>query len=150
MNQNLSGYPPHPHHVVGAQGPLPSGPLHGLDTWMPAPITPLSVTDIERLAKAGVKVEWKDIAAQVQPDFKQAPLTLVEAFWQRWKRANPGNNLEYYGRVQPWQIFATTYGEKVFVYVAPIDAEPFILEDEKVLYPSDALIAKLHLREHTK
>jgi hypothetical protein len=40
---------------------------------------------------------------------------------------------------------AVAHGEKVYVFVAPEDNPPLILEDDLHLYPSDALMAKLHL-----
>lgn len=117
---------------------------------------PLSVDDIERLAKAGVKMEFKDFAHLLCRDdafprsettFQQPPL--VQSFWDRWRRANPPS-VSSFGEVMPWGIYATPYGDKVYVFVSPTDAPPFILEDDGFLYPSDALMAKLHLREQTK
>jgi hypothetical protein len=119
----------------------------------------LSVSDIERLAKAGVKIEFKDIALQVQPDMypspgsydemaPKPPRSLSDSFWQRWERANPRKFGA--GEMRPWDIHATEFGDKVYVYVAPTDGEPFILEDSKPLFPSDALMAALHLREKSK
>jgi hypothetical protein len=42
---------------------------------------------------------------------------------------------------------AVAHGEKVYVFVAPNNQPPLILEDDLHLYPSDALMAKLHLME---
>lgn len=109
----------------------------------------LSVSDVERLAKAGVKVEWGDIRYQVVPDPEPAaPETLTSAFWHRWDRSHPPRWDSFPTR--PYDIYASEYGDKVYVYVQPRDSEPFVLEDDKHLYPSDALMAKLHLREKTK
>jgi hypothetical protein len=75
--------------------------------------------------------------------------SLDDSFWQRWYRANP-RTWNSDGAMRPWEIHATEYGDKVYVYVAPTDGEPFILEDSKPLFPSDALMAALHLREKSK
>lgn len=114
----------------------------------------LSVSDVERLAKAGVKIEIREVL--VQPDCTEVPApsypppsSLNDSFWQRWQRANPPNPMTF-GMTRPWDIYATEYGDKVYVYVAPPDGEPFILEDSRNLFPSDALMAALHLREKSK
>lgn len=119
----------------------------------------LTVSDIERLAKAGVTMSFDDICHQIMPDPPEVsqqdvfshPCSLVESFWQRWRRANPSNPHSMVFVSPPYVIAsATEYGDKVYVCVAPTDREPFILEDDKHLYPSDSLMAKLHLMERTK
>lgn len=118
----------------------------------------LTVRDVERLAKAGVKIEFTQIAEQVIPDPEApqrmhhnyiAPTTLVDSFWDRWRRAYPSRADEF-GRIAPWQIFAHEYDGIVYVLVCPYDEAPFVLQDHAPLYPSDALMASLSLREKTK
>lgn len=118
------------------------------------PITMLTVSDVERLAKAGVKIEFEAIRDQIRPDDPtppryDAPRTLEDAFWERWKRANIRDDVNM-GRMFPYKINASQHGDKVYVFVAPLDQPPFILEDVSVLYPSDALMAKLALLEKSK
>lgn len=116
----------------------------------------LSVSDVERLAKAGVAIKFEDIKYQIEPDTAAAPpqhfpmpRTLEEAFWDRWRRAHlPRENT--FGAMIPYTINASEQGGKVYVFVSPGDQPPFILEDDAVLYPSDALMAKLALYEKSK
>ena len=112
----------------------------------------LSVSDIERMAKAGVTIAYRDIAGSVVPDqpSQQRPDTLEEAFWERWRRAHIPKE---YGGFEcfptPYNIAAHEHGDKVTVFVAPAGKAPFMLEDESCLFPSDALMAKLALWEKT-
>jgi hypothetical protein len=117
----------------------------------------LTVSDVERLAKAGVKIEFNDVRDQVtqdpnppirvmMPEPSERPTTLDEAFWQRWHRAHISNAYSY---ALPFQIHATEFKDKVYVFVAPTTAEPFVLTDEAPLYPSDKLMAELALWEST-
>lgn len=116
----------------------------------------LSVSDVERLAKAGVAIRFEDIKYQIEPDTAAPPpqhfpmpRTLEEAFWDRWRRAHlPRENT--FGAMIPYTINASEQGGKVYVFVSPGDQPPFILEDDAVLYPSDALMAKLALYEKSK
>ena len=119
----------------------------------------LSVSDIERLVRAGVTTTFQDIAMVVVPDAPSpspAPLSydpyrsaLVEAFWQRWDRAHSIDR-DRALMVQPYEIHAQSYAETVYVMVCPRSAPPFIIEDHAGLYPSDALMAKLLLYEGTR
>ena len=110
----------------------------------------LSVSDVERLAKAGVAITFSDVQYQIQRDPEEVVrvASLADSFWERWRRANPPDYRTFGGPT--FGIYASEYGDKVYVYVHPTDSEPFILEDDKHLYPSDALMAKLHLREKSK
>lgn len=114
-----------------------------------SPAVMLSVSDIERMAKAGVVIAYKDIAGHVVPDQQpERPRTLEDAFWERWRRANiPTAHI--YGMWPPYRISTHPHGDKVTVFVQPHDKAPFTLEDESCLYPSDALMAKLALWEKT-
>jgi hypothetical protein len=109
---------------------------------------PLTVSEVERLAKAGVTVAFADIAAHVHPDPpKQDHLDPgARAVLDRWRR-NPRNQPEYVG----FEVirFAThMYNDTVYVFVVTPGHEPVILTDDVHLFPSDALMAKIHLLEH--
>jgi len=110
----------------------------------------LTVNDIERMAKAGVVIAYKDIAGHVVPDQQpERPRTLEDAFWERWHRANVSKDYRFEAYRRPYAVAAHQHGDKVTVFVQPHDKAPFTLEDESVLYPSDALMAKLALWEKT-
>lgn len=135
---------------------IPYNDGHSDAPWANAPpMVMLTVSDVERLAKAGVKIEFEQIKSQVRPDppsedrDKWMRLPLVEAFWERWRRANPPNH-QTFNEVGPWGIYASVFDDTVYVFVSPTDGPPFIIEDQKHLYPSDSLMAALHLREKTK
>lgn len=114
----------------------------------------LSVSDVERLAKAGVKIEFSDVRYQIMPDDDLKPPErlfphmepLQQSFWERWRRANP-QKADRFDHLPPFSVYAHETDDKVFVMVGPNDTrqEPFLIEDLKHLYPSDALMAKLHL-----
>lgn len=111
----------------------------------------LAVSDVERLAKAGVQIKFEDISGQVTPDAPAKVHTpLVQVFWDRWAMAHANDEVHNYGMRRPYQIAAVPYGTKIYVFVAPHDSEPFVLQDEKVLYPSDALMASLAIYEKVK
>ncbi len=134
---------------------LPQGiPAHTYIEDYNRPVYPLSVSDIERMAKAGVTIAYKDIAGHVATDppptvVAERLYTLEDAFWDRWYRANRPNP-NTFGQVRPYTIAAHEHGDKVTVFVQPPGKAPFMLEDESCLYPSDSLMAKLALWEKTR
>lgn len=114
----------------------------------------VTVSDIERLAKAGVKMDWTEVRDQVIPDPpRMAPETdmmprpLADLIWDRYRRTL--NNTRQNLMTAPFQLFAAEHEEKVYVFVAPYGEQPLIIEDERIIFPSDALIAKLALLEKT-
>ena len=120
----------------------------------------LSVSDVERLAKAGVKMEWSEIKNQVRPDLKPSPAEasmfdcskLLRPLVARLKQAydNASRNsiaVPFEDSLGPDFLSAAAHGDKVYVFVASRHGPPIILEDESHLYPSDALMAKLHLMD---
>lgn len=118
----------------------------------PAPRSLLHVTDVERLAKAGVKIDFEQIAAQVTPDpAEERPQyyynDLTRFFWERWLRANSREDSSFNGHLRPYDIFAQRHNDTIYVMVTPPPAsdKPFIIEDAATLYPSDALMAQLAL-----
>src|ERR1035437_6495575 len=126
----------------------------------PAPCAILSVSDVERLAKAGVKMDWETMRDQVRPDpvpdktgmfdcrVLLRPL-VARLRQQALSRSTKdrfltgGSDGAYIDG--PSFLSVVAHGEKVYVFVASGNQPPLILEDDLHLYPSDALIAKLHL-----
>ncbi len=116
--------------------------------------TLLTVADVVKLATAGVKIEFSDIADQLQPDAPPATgePALADAIWERWHRAKTATRTAFHfdGHHRPWQLFAAQHGDTIHVFVSPNDAEPFVFTDVAAIYPSDALMAALALHERTK
>lgn len=123
----------------------------------------LTVADLERLAKAGVQVNLTErMVDNIQPDF--APATdggpqfpprsypLVDAFWERWRRNKAAFDSPHHDFGDHWERFhfyAAEVGDVVQCFVN--DKERFaVIEDSKHLFPSDALLAAVHLWEKTK
>lgn len=133
--------------AYGAQGA--NGPTYGPKDYRPS----LCVSDYVKLATAGVKMDFKDIRDQIVcdvPDMNvlkpHALRTLKEAFWDRWRRANRGSEMSYGDAVPGFNIHAHQHGEIVYVMLCPHDEPPVIIEDTAILFPSDALMAKIGLR----
>lgn len=124
----------------------------------------LSVSDIERLAKAGVQIKFEDIADHVAPDphiVGSDTFTrknhLVHLFRERLMnrervKQSDANDLNLHGptmMIYMPDLWASAYKDKVYVFVATGNSEPLILEDNVNLYPSDALLAKYDLLNET-
>lgn len=121
----------------------------------------LQITDIERLAKAGVSVKigmgddcvcpQKDDAPPPSDQYNEG---MTGSIWQRWHRrkhsAAHGKYSDPY--VTPFQLLATTHGDKVWVSLHPhaSNYEPVQFVDDVAIFPSDALMANIALweREH--
>ncbi len=125
------------------------------------PESTITVSDAERLAKAGVKIDFAAIAGMLVPDpppssrhgehIYRSELTdmLFARYMPGWRQRNGGFASD--GREFPFQFWATAHGDKVCVYVAPKGGrEPVILVDESVIFPSDTLIASICLLEKCK
>lgn len=125
----------------------------------------LTVSDIERLAKAGVTISLSDlqrhevVSDPVEPvDMmqEQKPTPLVDMIYARMNmaaRARRGNQDVYGGFSEAArypEMYATPYGDKVFVLVATGYSEPIIIQDDAQMFPSDALLAKLALLKDTE
>lgn len=121
------------------------------------PVLGLTIEEAERLAKAGIKVE---LAGPITIDNTQEPKQigsndhLKEMLHDRWSmsmRAKHDATFDYrFGYVMPI-ISAHRYDDKVYVFACSGNAPPEIIEDDVAVYPSDALLAKLHLMvEHNK
>lgn len=130
----------------------------------------LTVSDIERLAKAGVTMTFADVASQITSDVTPAPQTeyLADAIWRRWDLANRRPNVfggdssgDYIytiqngnpGRVSPFELYAVSgpSDDKVHIVVTPLATrQPIMMTDPKTLFPSDALITSLVLLLETQ
>ena len=116
------------------------------------PRTALAISDIERLAKAGVAMTFKDIADQIMPDPPQPTTRLslpsdpdAEAIYNRWYM-NPENaNRRQMSFQESFRVSTARHGGIVHVFVAAINKAPVIIEDDVSMFPSDALLAKIHL-----
>lgn len=133
--------------AYGAQGA--NGPTCGPNPdYRPS----LCVSDYVKLATAGVKMDFKDIRDQIVcdlPDMSvviRPPRTLKEAFWDRWRRANRGSEMNYCEAMPSFDVKAHQHGDTVYVLLCPQDEPPFVIEDTAILFPSDALMAKIGLR----
>jgi hypothetical protein len=121
------------------------------------PYVQLQVQEIERLANAGVKIELGPIVptsdiAPAHPTPPKHPYEhMADAIWERWtqSRRASGNFHGLNGTMRPFQLMASQHGDKVWVSVHPnnFNYEPFQLQDEAVIFPSDALMATLALWE---
>lgn len=121
----------------------------------------LTVNDVERLAKAGVKVDYENIKNVVVPDPPKPdiiygqidPYGWLRALHDRWQRTNPNpardgfmdpHNFAYVGAVHVEDT------ETMHLMVATKQGRVAYVTDDAKMYPSDALIAKLHLLVKTE
>lgn len=112
----------------------------------------MTVGDIVELAKAGVKVE---LAAQVEPiSVKRDPPVpadrLTDMIYDRWRQSRSGRAAEYEFLVGP-TLKAIEHDGKVYVFSYSGNAPPEVIEDDSAIFPSDALLARIHLMmQHAK
>ena len=116
------------------------------------PVTPslLTVSDIERMARAGVKIEMEDIKDQVIPDPPKKDIIFgqvdengwMRAFLQRWDRAQPVEPMVH----RDFEHVSICRGTKDFhVFVVLINGVAAHLTDPPEAFPSEALIAKVFM-----
>lgn len=119
----------------------------------------LSISDVERLAKAGVAIQFSEIANRIVSDPPPSPpanLFPAEDNWtevllERYRRNLRARSKSYESVMYPFRFFATEHGDKVHVYVAPTDGrDPVVLVDDKAIFPSDALMSSIYLMEKCK
>lgn len=116
----------------------------------------LSVSDVERLAKAGVVINFNDVKHDLVSDMPEMtlgatpapPQSLLEtAFWDRYRRnarATRPNDYHTEFHIQPFSFSA--HETEDVVHCCLCDGKDFVvIEDQKALYPSDALLAAIHL-----
>jgi hypothetical protein len=119
-------------------------------------INELSISEIERLAKAGVTLTVETVRPVSDPagEYPTKPPTLSDLIWERYTRAirAANNGRDFPGYCMPFELLATNHGDTTWVSVHPtnFNYEPFQLTDVAAIFPSDALMAKLALweREH--
>jgi len=113
----------------------------------------LSVSDVERLAKAGVQIKLEDVINQLIPDPVVMPPahTLADLIYSRMKQSMqakyPDNDVFAWHRPE---LHATIFKDKAYVFVTTGKSEPLVIEDDAHIFPSDALMAKLHLLQETE
>lgn len=117
----------------------------------------LCVSDIERLAKAGVQIGLTRIVPVSDPypaAAHEAPHTappMAEAIWERWRRSKRVSRPPAYGDylIPPFELLASQHGDKVWVSVHPTNYnyDPFQIQDDSAIFPSDGLMASLALWE---
>lgn len=123
----------------------------------------LTVSDVERLAKAGVQIKMDDVIERITPDpMKEDPIDvqmapqnadnndLLRALWHRLRMNTRALQSDHMGggmyRHMPVQA-AVRHGDTIHIFVHTGNSPPCIIEDEAVLFPSDALMAKIALLE---
>ena len=116
----------------------------------------LPVSDIERLAKAGVVINIGNVVPVCDPTPVVVPETriqsiqsLEDAIWDRWYRTKAVKGHRDFGYELPFKLLASQHGDKVWVSLHPANSnyEPFQIQDDAVIFPSDALMAQLALWE---
>lgn len=123
----------------------------------------LTVTDIERLAKAGVVIKFEDIAPQVVPDDDKPSIMsrprysgenetklLVERWLMSNRAAARADQFFMDAQMFPFHLSVYKHDDTFYVFVGTFNGPPVILEDATHLFPSDALMAKLHLLTATE
>lgn len=118
----------------------------------------LNIREIERLAKAGVSIVLDTITPQSDPYEHnaegQTKPAMARSVWDRWERNKMAmqNQSPYESRFVislPFELLASRHGDKVWVSVHPtnFNYEPFQLQDDALVFPSDTLMASIALWE---
>jgi len=118
-------------------------------------VVDLTVSEMVELAKAGVKVELAGRVAITPVPPPPKPLhhvngepNLNEMIRQRWRMSRMAS---HHYELEPPQLCAIRHEEKIYVFAYGGKAEPEIIVDEAAIYPSDALLARIHLMmQHAK
>lgn len=137
----------------------------------------LTVGDVERLAKAGVSLRWEQfehclIRDEDEPrappihqsnamglpnamglrQYRDRICPLLDAFEDRWMRNTQARRTSAFTDgfiAMPFDIRAIEVGDKVVCLIGGGD-DHFVLEDASNLFPSDGLMAAIHLWLETK
>lgn len=106
----------------------------------------LTVHDAERLARAGVKIDLEHVNITEDPRNKdwveKDPWAIAV---EDRLRMNPMFGMRLATRELHLRLMGGKYGEKVFICVHLGNRPPVLLDDDAHLFPSDALMAKIHL-----
>lgn len=146
MNQNQYGHPwdddsPHLHPLSPHIVQTPDGVQ-----------TPLTVDDIVKLASAGVAITYSEIRhriassppAQSEYPFRDPAELLLDVLRKRISANVRSRGRDAEGELFPY-LAAAQFEETVYVFAHYPGHPPVVLTDPGHLYPSDALMAKLHL-----
>jgi hypothetical protein len=123
-------------------------------TMMPA--KELTVNEVEKLAKAGVTVDLDKVnIVPEQYRYFEENRTLMEPLIHRLRNAFPLNEYVQDRRFSFLSAAPLTghqghIAEKVGLFVVTAHGNPALLEDDMKQWPSDALMAKLHLLLETE
>lgn len=137
------------------------------------PSRPITVSDVERLAKAGVHVEMKDIVDHVtrDPPVEPTPQSKYQAWYMNHyshyldlllarleSSTMAGNELGTFKR--RFLLSVTRSGDEIYIFAQYVGGTtdgihsdltpPIVLTDPASLFPSDSLLTRLHLLEKTK
>lgn len=121
----------------------------------------LSVDEVVALAKAGVQVE---LAGRVTIDNVPPPIAHTRDIGSPHNDISEGIRQRYFqsqrAKMTPNDVgsfidvpamCAFEHGEKVYVFIYNGRSEPEMIDDEASIYPSDALLARIHLMmKHAK
>lgn len=107
-------------------------------------IIALSVAEMAELARAGIKIELCDRVTVAKADPRARSHDLADSIRERWLQSQRAKGQWMDGGLAP-QMYAAQHGDKVYVFVYGGNAPPEIIEDDACIYPSDALLARVHL-----
>lgn len=123
----------------------------------------LTVSDVVKLAAGGVAVKFEDVKDMIVPDgpvqdkiqewWDTAPTKALIARITMNVRSRPRNERSF--QEDPIRMYtalmAAQHGDTVYVFAHYRCARPQMMTDPLHLFPSDALMAQLHLlEEHAK
>lgn len=136
------------------------GPGRGVNATgnMPEPARDLEIDDIKKLAEAGIKMDWNDIKYRIKPPpaapkYKYSNLNahLLDPLIARIvNNITATRNHGIYGLGDGEQLpinhlSAAVQGDFVHVFIHIPGLDPYVVQDNKSLYPSDQLIAHIML-----
>lgn len=124
----------------------------------------LTVDDIVKLAAAGIKMELAEVMqhlASPEPPQREPGWfnqnRLLQPLIERWRngmRTNDANDYQMDRDIEgigfPFHLSAWCANELVYLFVGGPGLTPCIIEDEQYMFPSDALMVKLHLLDNQR
>lgn len=130
-------------------------PSHAFAQQFPPLTVELSVSEMIELAKAGVAIE---LAGKVQVDRAyRSPIPLPtarnrdisEGIRERYLQSQRAKRVDDYlygaTTIPVPDLCAFQHGDKVYVFAYSGNSPPEVIEDDAAIYPSDALLARIHL-----
>lgn len=127
---------------------------HPIMTGNYEPTVSLTVGEVTELAKAGVKVELAgkvEIKSPIMPTGRMLSRDISEGIRERYVQSQQAKLSEHdriYGlRASDAipELCAFQHGDKVYVFAYSGNSPPEVIEDDAAIYPSDALLARIHL-----